>query len=227
MKRQLLLAVGLVACGVLPRLEAQVKNEGLANEIIAARQKNAALMKQYSWNCRMEFLKNGKIKDTRVDVVTFGPDGKPQHTALSNQEAPLPGGFLRKRIAEKKREKVEAYIKGLRAFLHQYTMPTAGSVINFLSQTTIPAPGADGNLQITGSSVVVPGDTMSLWVNAPTKQTRRMKMMSIYEGDEVTMTASFKTLTNGLNYMAFGQVDVPDKGLSLQVQNFDYVNQNQ
>jgi hypothetical protein len=50
--------------------------------------------------------------------------------------------------------------------------------------------------------------------------------MSFYEGDEVTMTVTFKTLANGLNYMAFGQVDVPDKGLSLQVQNFDYVNQN-
>ena len=226
MKRHVLLAAGLLACCTLPNVQAQVKNEGLANSIIAARQKNEALMKQYSWNCRMEFLENGTIKDSRVDVVTYGPDGKLQYTSLSNQEAPLPGGFFRKRIAEKEREKTEAYIKGLRAFLHQYTMSSAGSVINFISQANIPAPGADGNLQLTGGSVIAPGDTVSLWVNAPTRQTRRMKIMSFYEGDEVTMTATFKTLANGLNYMAFGEVDVPDKGLSLQVQNFDYINQN-
>jgi len=26
--------------------------------------------------------------------------------------------------------------------------------------------------------------------------------------------------------MSFGQIDVPDQGLSLQLQNFDYINQN-
>jgi hypothetical protein len=226
MKKGLLLAAGLMACCTFPNLQAQVKNEGLANTIIAARQKNGALMKQYSWSCRMEFLENGTIKDSRVDIVTYGPDGNLQYTSLSNQESPLPGGFFRKRIAEKEREKTENHIKGLRAFLHQYTMSSAGSVINFISQSTIPAPGADGNLQLTGGSVIVPGDTVSIWVNAPTKETRRMKIMTFYEGEEVTMTASFRTLKSGLDYMAFGQVDIPDKGLSLQVQNFDYVNQN-
>ena len=92
MKSQLMLAVGLVACCTLPNLQAQVPNEGLANSIIAARQKNAALMKQYSWSCRMEFLENGTIKDSRVDIVTYGPDGQLQYTSLSNQEAPLPAG---------------------------------------------------------------------------------------------------------------------------------------
>ncbi len=182
MKNLLLLTAALSACSVLPSLQAQVKNEGLANAIIAARQKNAALMKQYSWSCRMEFLENDTIKDSRVDIVTYGPDGHLQYTQLSNQESPLPRGFLRKRIAEREREKTEEYIKGLRAFLHKYTMPSAGTMIDFISQSNIPAPGADGNLQFTGGSVIVPGDTVSLWVNAPTKQTRRLKVMTFYKG---------------------------------------------
>ena len=152
--------------------------------------------------------------------------GSFNYTALSNQEAPLPGGFLRKRIAENEREKTEAYIKGLRAFLHQYTMASAGSMINFISQSTIPAPGPDGNLQLTGGSVVVPGDTVALWINAPTRQTRRLTVMTFYQGDEVSVSATFKTLASGLTYMSFGQINVPDKGLSLQLQNFDYINQN-
>jgi hypothetical protein len=227
MKGLLLLTAALSACYVLPHVQAQVKNEGLANAIIAARQKNAALMKQYSWSCRMEFLENDTIKDSRVDIVTYGSDGQLQYTSLSNQEAPLPGGFFRKRIAEREREKTEEYIKGLRAFLLKYTTPSAGTMIDFISQSNIPAPGADGNLQFTGGSVIVPGDTVSLWVNAPTKQTRRLKVMTFYQGDEVSISASFKTLSSGLTYMAFGQVDVPQKGWSLQLQNFDYVNQNQ
>src|SRR5512147_2874704 len=96
----------------------QVPNEGLANGIIAARQKNAALMKQYSWNCRTEISENGTPKDTRIDTVTYGPDGQPQHTLLTDQSNPLPGGFFRKRIAEQEREKMEKYLKDLRTFLH-------------------------------------------------------------------------------------------------------------
>src|ERR1035441_6676788 len=120
---------------------AQVPNEGLANLIIAARQKNAALMKQYSWNCRSELSENGTPKDTRIDTVTWGPDGQPQHTLLNDQSNPLPGGFLRKRIAEKEREKMEEYLQQLRTFLHQYILPSAGKVIDFISKTPIGPPG--------------------------------------------------------------------------------------
>jgi len=204
---------------------AQVANEGLANGIIAARQKNAVLMKQYSWNCRTEISENGTPKDTRIDTVTFGPDGQPQHTTLSDQHNPLPGGFVRKRIAEQEREKMEKYLKDLRTFLHQYTLPTAGKVIDFISKTPI-TPGANGTLQLSGGSVVVPSDTVSITVDAPTRQTRRMTVMTTFQNDEVTVTATFKTLSNGLNYAAYIQLNVPDKNLTVLIQNYDYINQN-
>jgi hypothetical protein len=220
------LAAALVSLGASLVLQAQVANEGLANAIIAARQKNATLMKQYSWSCRTEILENGTPKDTRIDTVTYGPDGQPQHTLMSDQSNPLPGGFFRRRIAEREREDTEKYLKSLRTFLHQYTLPTAGAVINFISTTPIAAPGPGGVLQLSGSSVVVPGDTVSISVYAPTKETRRMSIMTFFQGDEVTVTATFKTLANGLNYPAYLQLNVPDKNLSILIQNFDYMNQN-
>lgn len=201
-------------------------NEGLANALIAARQQNTALLKQYSWNCRSELSENGVTKDTRIDTVTYGPDGQPQHTLLNDQANPLPRGFVRRRVAEQERDKTEAYLKSLRTFLHQYTLPSAGQVINLISTSPIPAPGPGGNLQIAGASVVVPGDTVSLSVNAPTRQTSRMTIMTFFQGDEVTVTATFKTLASGLNYPAYIQVNVADKNLTLLIQNYDYINQN-
>jgi hypothetical protein len=226
MKRMIMLTAALAAFGSPTLLPAQVANEGLANQIIAARQKNAALMKQYSWNCRTEVSENGSPKDTRIDTVTFGPDGQPQHTLLNDQSNPLPGGFFRKRLAEKEREQMEDYLKQLRAFLHQYTLPTAGAVINFISTTPIAPPGPGGLLQLSGGSVVVPGDTVSLSIDAPTRQTRRMTVMTTFQGDEVTVTATFKTLASGLNYPAYIQMNVPDKSLTVLIQNYDYINQN-
>jgi hypothetical protein len=106
-------------------------------------------------------------------------------------------------------------------------LPTSGAVINFISQATIQAPDANGLLQFTGNSVVKPGDTLSLSIFAPTKQTRQMTITTFFEQDQVNVSATFKTLANGLNYVAFGEVDVPAKNLALQVQHYDYFNQNQ
>src|SRR5262245_9086306 len=111
MKKLTILAALLAGFSIPSLLPAQVANEGLANQILAARQKNAALMKQYSWSCRTEVLKNGTPEDTRIDTVTWGPDGQPQHTLLNDQANPLPRGFLRRRVAEEEKDKMEKYLK--------------------------------------------------------------------------------------------------------------------
>lgn len=202
--------------------QAQVANEGLAMKIIQARQTNAAQLKQFSWNTRVELLDNGTVKDIRIDSVAFGPDGKPQYTLMNDQPSPLPHGFLRKRIAEKEREKVEKYLKGLRATLDEYTLPTAGKILDFVSQSTISAPDANGLLQLTGNSVVRPGDVFTLWVDAAKHQTRKIQLTTTVDQDFVEATATFVTMPNGLNHLQFATVSVPAKNLELQVHNYDY-----
>ena len=227
MKTRLLLVAGLAALCCLQTGLAQVKNEGLANEIIAARQKNAALMKQYSWNSRTEILDNGAVKDIRIDQVMYGPGGQLQKTILNDQPSAMPRGFLRKRIAEKEKAKMEKYLKSLQHVLDEYTLPTSGKIIDFISQATITAPDANGMLTITGNNVVQPGDTITMTILASTRQPRSMSITTSFEQDEVTVSATFKTLNSGLNHVGYAEVNVPMKNLTLQVQNYDYFNQNQ
>jgi len=123
--------------------------------VIQARQKNAAQLKQYIWTSRIELTQNGTVQDTRIDQVSYGPDGSPI-------------------------------------------------------------------MQMTGSNVVNPGDTFYLAVNPTTLQTRRIQVTTNYQGDTVTVTATFATLPSGLTYPQYVDVEVPDKQLSLLVQNYDY-----
>ena len=125
----------------------------------------------------------------------------------------------------RQKEKVEKYLKGLSALLDQYTLPTQGKVIEFVFDAKIQAPDGNGLLQLTGSSVVVPGDTLSLWVQATTRQTRKVAITTTFEGDPVTATGSFKTLPSGLTHLEFAEVDVPAKEIKLQLHNFNF-NQN-
>jgi len=216
----------LVLAGLCSDGFAQGASEGLASRITAARKANATLMKQYSWTCRAEFIKEGKVLDTRIDSVTYGPDGQLQRTIMNDEKSPLPHGFLRKKVAEKEREDVEKYLAGLRKMLDQYTLPTAGKVLDFVNQSTIQAPDANGMLQLNGSSVVVVGDTFTMWLQAATQRAEKVQITSFFEGETVTANASFKTLPSGLSHVAFAEIDVPAKGYRLQIHNFDYNRNN-
>src|SRR5262245_9134405 len=220
----IILIIGMLTLVCPFTIRAQVPNEGIANMIIQARQKNSAQLKQYTWTSRIELNQNGTTQDTRIYQVSYGSDGNLQQTLLNDQNAPLPRGFLRRAIAENRRQQTEQYISDLRGLVDQYTLPSAGAVINFISQAKIQGgQGPDGSpiMQMSGTNVVNPGDTFYLAVNPTTFQTRRIQVSTTYQGDAVTVTATFATLPSGLTYPQYVDVEVPDKQLSLLVQNYD------
>jgi hypothetical protein len=198
----------------------------MAVRVTEARQANAALMRQYTWTSRTEVMLQGQVKDIRIDAVNYGPGGQLQRNTVNDQSAPLPFGFLRRRIAEAERQQVETYLMGLRDLLEQYTLPTAGKVQDFLNKATASGPDASGLFEMSGPNVVLPGDTFSLWLNPRTRHAQRVQVSTTFQGDPVNLTATFNTLPSGLNYVAYAEVTVPAKQISLQVQNFDYLRNN-
>src|SRR5258705_10270276 len=156
-------------------------NAGRAVQLAGARTANAALMRQYSWTSRTEVSDQGQVKDLRLDPVPYGPDGQLQRNVMNDESAPLPRGFIRRRIAEKERQKVEEYLSGLRAILEQYTLPTAGKMLDFLNQARTSGPDASGQLEMTGNGVITPGDTFSVWTDAKTRQTRKIQVATVFQ----------------------------------------------
>lgn len=205
-----------------PAQTAAGANAGMAAQLAKARAANAALMKQYTWNSRVEVLDQGEVKDLRIELVNYGPSGQLQRNILNDQSAPLPFGFLRRKIAERERAKVEEYLMGLRSLLEQYTLPSEGKMLAFMNQAATSGPDANGLFEMTGQNVMYPGDALSVWFDARTRQARRIQVTTVFQGDQVDLSATFKTLKSGLTYMAWGEVIVPAKQMSVQVQNFDY-----
>ncbi len=207
----------------VPATTGEALKANLAVQITEARKANAALMRQYSWECRTELIDKGEVKDVRLERVTYGPDGTLQRIPLNNQGASLPRGFLRRSIAEDKKKQMEEYLTGLRSLLDQYTLPTAGKVLDFMNRAMVVGPDANGLIMMTGSGVVLPGDRLTIWTDVATRQTRTIQVNTFFQGDAVELTATFKTLAGGPTYTALADVTVPAKQLSVQVQNFDYV----
>jgi hypothetical protein len=198
---------------------AQVATE--AAQILHSREANAKLMKQYSWNERLDFKVKGEVKDIRLDIVNVDADGKLLRTVVNDEHSSLPRGFLRQRAAEQHLKEREKTMAELRNLLHQYTLPSAGALRKFLDAATT-TPDTDGQFILTAQSVVQPDDVLTVWMDAPTRRPLRVTVTTAFRGKSVDVTAVFATLPDGLTYVAYGEVSVPAKGYDLLIQNFNY-----
>ena len=219
--------VAMFTCAALASVAAQPPNEGLANKIAQARKANSTLMHQYMWNTRTEVIMDGETKDTRIDQEMYGPDGQLQKTELNNESSGHPKGFLRKRIADKEKEKLEKYFTGLRGILDQYTLPTAGKMVDFLAGAKVQfvqAPDGSSLLMMQGTNVIQPGDNLSVWADPTTYAFRKIQITTTdQDGDPVNVNGTYKTIPPGLTFISMAEVDLPAKNITLQVHNYDYV----
>ena len=223
-----ILAGALLACAS-PASAQDAANQslraGIAAKVTAARQANAAAMQQYTWDQRTEVLEDGVVKDTRVELVNW-VNGQYQKSLVSDQGPSLPRFGLRKRIAEEKQKEMKEYVAGLKSLLQQYTLDTSPQLLAFYDKAQVSGPDATGLLAFSGGSVVSPGDSMTVWVNANTHKAAKVFIAANSQGNPVTMNATFNTLAAGLSYMNYADVQIPAKQLELQISNFNYNKNN-
>lgn len=221
---------GASACPQVPPPPAQpvptgqTPTAGLGAQIVAARAANAAKLKQYQWNSRAELSIDGKLEDTRVDQVQYGPSGTLQRTVINNQTSNMPVRFLRRVIAEGKLKQVEKYLNDLHGLLDQYTLPTAAKIGDFIANAAVgsaTAPDGTALVKLIGTNVVNNGDALTMWVNRNGLTLQKIEVSTTFEGAPVTFTASYKTNRAGVTYMSMSEVHVPQKQIVLQVHEYD------
>jgi hypothetical protein len=225
MKRTIPMLAGVLSVLLSVLSLGQVPNENLANAIVAARQKNAVILKQYNWNCRTDITQNGALQDLRIDLVSMGPDGSLQKTVLNDQPGALPNGFIRRLIAQNQRKQLEQYIAGLTGVVEQYTLPNPGAVVNFLSTAQVqPMTTPDGKtvLQVNGSNVITTGDTFTMTIDGKSLLPISVQVNTSYNGDAVTISGTFKSMKGGPNHLQYVTVDDAAKNLTLMLHNYDY-----
>jgi hypothetical protein len=54
----------------------------------------------------------------------------------------------------------------------------------------------------------------------------QIQVSAPFEDGQVSVTATFQTLKSGLNHMQFATAEIPSKGVTVMIHNFDYVPNN-
>jgi len=218
-----LTALALLAPLALAR---QVQNENLANAIVRARQRNGALLQQYNWNSRIDITENGKLMDLRLDLVSVGGNGQLQRSLLNDQPGQLPMGFIRRGIGQAQQRQAEQLASQIGDLADQYARSSGDKMAAFILQAQVkPITTPDGRslLQITGSGVVVPGDSVTMVFNGTTLLPTSMQVTTSLNGDPLTLSGSFMVTPTGLNAVQYLTAELASKNLSVNIHNFDFV----
>ena len=220
------IATFLVVSAIVAGASAQGPDKAaLAQKFAAAAKANAAALKQYAWQMRVQVTLKGEAKPPKLYAMRFDIDGKVQKTELTGEAAQEPRGRgLRNRIKEKKVAEAREWAGELAELVKDYIAPSPAVLQTFFAKSSVvEAPG--GLAQIFATGVIAPTDRMIYEIAPDTQALERFMFHAALEGDPVEGEVRFATLADGPNYAARTTVTVPAKHLSAVVENFQYQKQ--
>jgi len=217
MKAQHIGALALVL-SVAASAAAQMDMTEIAAKVSQARQENAQKTRDYSWTQRTEVKVKGEVKSVKTEIVRYTVDGEMQKTPIEETSAKKPKG-VRGKVAKKKIGGMKDWMAELGMLLKEYSLPTAGNLLDFLNSASVSPDGAGRKLDSTG--VVQPGDRMSVWIGADHKMVKT-EVSTQHDGSDVKLMTDHETTPDGLDYVARTTIVVPDKGVEMTVENFSY-----
>lgn len=210
-------AMAIVVTVAVP-VAAQMDMTLVAEKVSKARQQNAMKTRDYSWTQRTEVKLKGETKSLKTEIVRFTVDGELQKTPIDETSAKKPKG-VRGKVAKKKAGEMKDWMADLGEVLKQYSLPTAGNLLDFFNKAAV-SPDGDGR-KLDATDVVQAGDRMSVWIDANHKMVKT-EVSTQHDGSDVKLETDHATTPDGLDYTARTVIVVPDKGVEMTVENFSY-----
>jgi len=193
-------------------------NAEIAEKISQARMENAQRTQNYSWTRRTEVKVKGEVKSTITELVRYTVDGELQTTPISEDKAKAPKR-IKGKIAKKKGGEMKDWMTELGGVLKKYSLPSTGNLVDFLDKAK-PEKEA-GGIKLTAVNVVIPVDTMTMWVDEDF-QLSRTEVATEHDGAEVQLKTDHAKTPDGLDYVARTNIVVPEKNVEMTVENFSY-----
>src|SRR5271166_3547269 len=142
LKRIALAMAVAISAGALAITPAMAQNQQMEQKLMAIKDAQAAnkqKLAQYTWQETETISIKGDVKDTKIYQVQIGPNGQPQKTEISNQQAQSGGrqGRLKEHVVEKKKAEYQQYGEDIGALAKQYTTPNPEALMQAKQQGNI------------------------------------------------------------------------------------------
>jgi hypothetical protein len=202
------------------------RSRDFQEQFILSRKTSADLERKYTWNTRTDVTREGKVMDILIEKDQVGSDGKVISEIINDQQASLPSSFIAHKIAEEERDKTVDFMKELRIYLEQYSLRDPNDLITFFTKARSGITDKEEQTMLEGQDVICKGDRMFWWIDPQTIALSKISISTVFKGEQVEFTATYKNLPTGLNYIAFAEVILPTKSITVQLHSYDYTKMN-
>jgi hypothetical protein len=193
----------------------------MAKRYSESAQKNAALLRQYSWKMRTEVTIKGDTKPAQIYQMRYDLDGKLQKTQLTAPQEVKKKRGIRGAIQKGRIEDFQEWVAELTDLVKGYMAPSPGTMLDFYARATM-SPATDSTAQVSAPAFLQKGDRATFWVDRETGAPVRFRFDTTLDGDPVEGNVDFGRIPGGPPYAARVKVSVPARNVSAKIENFDF-----
>lgn len=179
-------------------------------------------LQSYTWKSKTQVEVNGEVRKVMVNQCRYDASGQIQRTAISSSgSSSQPQGPLRARIAERKKEKAEEWVNGLRETLEPYQHVPKEKMKAFLMAGQM-KPQGDGTILISGTGLVTPNDQVTVTADMASRQPKKLVVNTSYDNTPLQLEVDLSDIAPGVNAPTSMTISVPDHNLDVVTQNYDF-----
>ena len=220
------LALSTLALAAGPVTQAQspdLQQKLAASKEAAARNQQA--LRSYSWLEKTEVSLKGEVKNTKVDMCKYGPDGKVQKTAVVEPPPPQKQRGLKGKMVAKKTGEMKEEMEAAVTLIQQYVPPSPDLMQLVMNAGTASisqaGPGA-ASLKFPG--YVKKGDALTLTFDSTVKALRQVEVNTWLDEPEnaVNLKVTMQSMSDGISYPGTIVFALPKRQLEVEITKSNY-----
>ena len=222
------IAVGIALVAVAYVAGPPMQAQDLQQKLAAAKQAaalNQKALRSYSWLEKTELSLKGEVKNTKVDMCKYGPDGKVQKTpvvepAPAEKKRGLKGKIVAKKTGEMK-EELEAAV----ALVQQYVPPSPDLMQVVMNAGTASLSQAGpGFAALKFPGYVKKGDALTLTFESAVKTLHQIEVNTWLDEPEsaVNLKVTMQAMPDGISYPGTIVFALPKRQLEVKITKSNY-----
>ena len=217
------IALIAIALLVAPAGAQDVQQKLAAAKEAAARNQQA--LRSYSWLEKTELRLKGELKNTKVDMCKYGPDGKVQKTPVVEPEPPKKQRGLKGKVVAKKTGEMKEELEAAVDLVQQYVPPSPDlmQVVMNAGTASISQAGP-GFAALKFPGYVKKGDALTLTFESAVKTLHQVQVTTWLDKPEnaVNLKVTMQAMPDGISYPGSIVFALPKRQLEVTITKSNY-----
>jgi hypothetical protein len=224
--KKLIAGIALAALAVVAGPPAGAQD--LQQKLAAAKEsaaRNQQALRSYSWLEKTALSLKGEVKNEKVDMCRYGPDGKVQKTPVVEPPPPEKKRGLRGKIVAKKTAEMKEELEAAVALVQQYVPPAPDLMQVVMNAGTASlAQAGPGFAALRFPGYVKKGDALTLTFESAVKTLHQIEVNTWLDEPEnaVNLKVTMQALPDGTSYPGSIVFAMPKRQIEVRITKSNY-----